>query len=71
MSPSPHSNDPNPWRNAGVGLELAAGIGIMAYLGHLFDGWQGTKPWGLLVGAALGFGGGIYNLLKDATRSGD
>ena len=66
----PPSGNSNPWQSAGAGLELAAGIGVMAYLGHLFDRWQGIEPWGLLIGAGLGFAGGIYNLMKDATKRG-
>ncbi|MCE9592400.1 MAG: AtpZ/AtpI family protein [Planctomycetes bacterium] len=62
------SKDPNLWAFAGVGLELAAGIGVLAFLGWWLDKRWGTGPWLLVTGAALGFAGGFYNLWKHARR---
>jgi F0F1-type ATP synthase assembly protein I len=44
---------------AQVGLEMAVPIGIGAYLDYRF-GWG---PWAAIVGAVLGFGGGMLHLL--------
>lgn len=30
-------------------------VGLLAGLGALIDGWFGTRPWGVLVGALIAF----------------
>ncbi|HEY1380550.1 MAG TPA: AtpZ/AtpI family protein [Gemmataceae bacterium] len=42
-----------------VGLEMAAPIG----LGAALDYWLGTKAVFMIVGAVLGFVGGVYHLV--------
>jgi F0F1-type ATP synthase assembly protein I len=32
------------------------------------DKWQGTGPWGLIIGLALGIVVGFYDLVKTATK---
>lgn len=59
--------DRQPWMRLGsVGLELAAAVGGFSLLGYWIDRHYGSSPWGLLVGALLGFVGGFYNLVKAA-----
>jgi F0F1-type ATP synthase assembly protein I len=53
-------------RHAGIGLELAGAVAGFALLGYWFDRHFGSKPWGLVVGLALGMVGGLYNLVKEA-----
>ena len=45
---------------AQVGLEMAAPIGLGAFLDVRF-GWM---PWATVIGAILGLGGGLYHLVK-------
>ncbi len=42
-----------------VGLEMAAPVGIGAFLDYYF-GWA---PWGVVVGAGLGFTAGLAHLI--------
>jgi F0F1-type ATP synthase assembly protein I len=42
-----------------VGFEMAAPIG----LGFALDYWFGTLPIGMIVGAVIGFVGGVYHLV--------
>lgn len=47
-----------------IGIELVAAFGVGIAIGILFDRWQGTAPWGLLVGFFLGAGAGILNVYR-------
>jgi F0F1-type ATP synthase assembly protein I len=49
---------------AQIGLEMAAPAGIGLWLDHRFD-WH---PWGVIVGAVLGFLGGMLHLLQLLNR---
>lgn len=67
----PNSNDkwnggrPPYMRFAGAGLELAGSTLVLAYLGHLVDGWIGwQQPWGMVAGALLGMSAGMYRLYR-------
>lgn len=37
-------------------------------LGWLVDRWAGTKPWGTLIGLALGFVGGMIRVIQQSNR---
>ena len=52
---------------AGSGFEFAASVAAFAVGGYFLDRWQGTSPMWTLIGTAIGFIGGGYNLYK-ATR---
>ncbi len=61
---------PSPWRYFGMGLEYAGAILVLALLGWwLFDKGREGTPWGLVVGALLGFAGATYNLIKIALKA--
>lgn len=45
---------------ATMGMELLAAILLYSALGWLLDGWLGTGPWLLAVGALVGNGAGLY-----------
>jgi F0F1-type ATP synthase assembly protein I len=64
----PAQREPSPWRYAGVGLELAGVVAVLAWLGYAFDNWRGTAPWGVLAGSTIGVVGGLYNLVKQVIR---
>lgn len=49
---------------AGASYTLVGGIIGLGALGYLFDKWQGSGPWGLLIGLALGIIVGFYDLVK-------
>jgi ATP synthase protein I len=47
-----------------MSTEFMAGVIAGAGLGWLLDRWLGTSPWGLIVFFLLGFGAGIYNVMR-------
>jgi len=55
-------------RYAGVGVEFAAGFGgfvaVGWWVGHHWD----CNPWATLVGAALGFVGSMFNLIREGLK---
>ncbi len=65
--PSPKPGGPS-WGAAGAAFELAGSVGGGCLLGVLFDRWQNTPPWGLLVGALLGMTIGMAALIRMAFR---
>jgi F0F1-type ATP synthase assembly protein I len=50
---------------AGLGFEFAAVVGLFVYFGYLADQRWGYGPWGLVIGGAIGFTGGLYHLVKE------
>ena len=61
---------------AGIGLKYAITIVVFTLFGLWLDRTFGTSPWLLLVGIAIGMGGGFYSLVlavgrmsKDGERS--
>ncbi|WP_022699041.1 AtpZ/AtpI family protein [Euryhalocaulis caribicus] len=48
------------------GGEFAAGVLIGAGLGFLVDLATGAPPWGLFIGAMLGFAAGVRNVVRAA-----
>jgi ATP synthase protein I len=49
---------------AGLGLQLAASIGLFLWLGWKADQWIGTTPLLTITGAFVGAGGGFYSLYR-------
>ena len=47
-----------------MSTEFVAGVIAGGGLGWLFDRFVGTSPWGLIVFLMLGFGAGIYNVMR-------
>lgn len=56
-------------RYAGLGIELAAAVGLLSLLGWWIDGRLGTAPWALVVGALVGLIGGMALLVRSALTS--
>lgn len=67
---------------AGMGFELAAAVAGFTFLGIWIDRRYETEPWGLLICAAIGVVGGLYNFVRaariaaraaadDSTRTGE
>lgn len=61
------SKRPSSSRLAGLGFELAAGVAGLAFFGYWIGRFYGNGALGLLIGAAVGIIGGMYNLIR-ATR---
>jgi F0F1-type ATP synthase assembly protein I len=51
---------------SGIGFELAAAVAGFTLIGYWWDRHFGSRPWGLLTGAALGLIGGTYNLIRQS-----
>jgi len=60
-------NASNAGAAAGASYTLVGGIILLGGLGYLLDKWQGTGPWGLVIGLALGIIVGFYDLVKTTT----
>jgi F0F1-type ATP synthase assembly protein I len=60
--------DPNWGHYAGYGLQIAAGVGLGAWVGYWLDKRYHWSPWGVLVGSLLGLASGMYLLIRDALR---
>lgn len=58
------------WRYSDLGIELAATIAGLTLLGYWIDHKLGTRPKGVLAGAALGIVGGFYNFIRQALLMG-
>ncbi len=51
-----------------MGMELIAAVLLWAGIGWLVDGWVGTAPWGLVVGAVIGNAAGMYLVFLRANQ---
>jgi F0F1-type ATP synthase assembly protein I len=56
-------------RGLTLGLELAAAVGLGTFIGNWIDHKHNTSPWGVLIGAGIGFVAGMYLMFKEALRS--
>lgn len=53
-------------RLSSIGFELVAAVAVFILVGYWWDRHFETQPWGLIVGAALGLIGGMYNLIRQS-----
>ncbi len=49
-----------------IGTSFALTVAVFGMLGWLLDRWLGTGPVLLLVGLAMGLGGGSWRFIRDA-----
>jgi len=54
----------------GLGVQLAATIALLAFLGNFVDDKLNTKPIFILVCTFFGAFAGMYNFIKNITKSG-
>ena len=47
-----------------MSTEFVAGVIAGGGLGYLLDRVAGTRPWGMIVLLLLGFGAGVYNVMR-------
>ncbi|PJA98660.1 MAG: F0F1 ATP synthase subunit [Ignavibacteriales bacterium CG_4_9_14_3_um_filter_30_11] len=63
-----HPKDDNNLRSIGnylgLGMQLAATVGAMVFLGYWLDGKFKTSPWLILIFSFLGIASGLYNFLR-------
>ncbi len=52
----------------GSGIQLAATVVLMFFIGRWLDRQFGTDPWLMLVGIFFGLGAGLYNFVKIVQR---
>ena len=56
------------WRESGslygAGVQIAAGIVLMAFIGWWIDTRWGTTPWIMVLGICFGAAAGMYQLVK-------
>jgi F0F1-type ATP synthase assembly protein I len=57
-------NATNAGAAAGASYTLVGAILMLGGLGYAFDRWQGSAPWGLMIGLGLGMVVGFYELVK-------
>lgn len=69
LAVSTPADRPSRMRFAGAGIELAVAVLVLALIGSFVDRYTGTaRPWGLLVGGALGFTVGMGKLFRLARK---
>ena len=54
---------------SGVGFEFIAAVGALGGIGYWLDSKYGWKPWGTLIGVAVGFTVGLTRLIRFASKS--
>jgi ATP synthase protein I len=64
----PKQDDTGWPKYATLGLEVAVGVGLGMLIGYWIDKKWHTDPWGILIGAGLGFAAGMYLLIKEAIK---
>lgn len=60
----------SPLALAGMGLELAVTVILIAAVGHWLDRLWGTKPWLAVLGAGLGMTVAMVNLVRKVRPGG-
>ncbi|MGE0256656.1 MAG: AtpZ/AtpI family protein [Alphaproteobacteria bacterium] len=54
---------------AKVVVDLVAGVGLGVGIGWALDWWLGTRPWGTVAFAVLGFVAGLLNVIRTANQA--
>lgn len=52
----------------GLGLQLAATVGLFTWLGWWLDQRYGWKPWGMACCGLFGIVAGLYHFVKESSR---
>jgi F0F1-type ATP synthase assembly protein I len=51
-----------------AGMNFVGAVAAGCVAGYVVDRWQGTNPWGVLVGSALGLVGGFWALMREMSK---
>jgi F0F1-type ATP synthase assembly protein I len=70
MNEPPNKDRANTGRSYSSGFEFVAAVAGFSLIGYWIDSHYGSQPWGLIVGAALGVVGAMYNLIRQNYKSG-
>jgi F0F1-type ATP synthase assembly protein I len=54
----------------GLGFEITVPVVLLMYVGYKLDGWLGTEPWLMSLGALLGIAVGIYTFIRRVVTPG-
>ena len=76
MSPAEKPDGAGDWGRAlreaapylGIGVSLAATMGLCVGAGYWIDKWLGSTPTGLIVGGVLGIAVALYQFFKTVSR---
>ena len=60
--------DPKLSKAATLGLQFCLTIAFCVWVGVKLDAWWRLAPWGVIGMSALGFAGGLYQLVRGAKR---
>ena len=64
----PDDDNTNWGKMAGIGLQVAIGVGLGYFVGHWLDKRYGWHERGAIIGPMIGLAGGMYLLIKDAIQ---
>jgi F0F1-type ATP synthase assembly protein I len=65
----PEKDSPQRWlRYTNLGVEFALSFGVFVALGWWVGKHFEWNPWATLIGAALGFIGAMYNLIREGMK---
>lgn len=55
---------PRPMAYFGLGFEITVPVVLLMYVGYKLDGWLGSDPWLMSLGALLGIAVGFYTFVR-------
>ncbi len=53
----------------GLGMQLAATVGVMVFIGYWLDNKFNTSPWLIIIFSFLGVFTGMYSFIKTVIKS--
>ncbi len=68
MTTQRHAQGPGLMRFAGLGIQFAVWVGLLAFAGSKCDLWLDTRPFLLIAGCLLGAAGGMWDVIRTVGR---
>ena len=65
---APRSSAPLSGDAARAAIDFASASAVGSLLGYGFDRWQGTLPWGLIIGLMIGTAAGVKLMFQAEAR---
>lgn len=69
LQPESNAQTKLPGDAARSAIDFASATAVGSVLGYGFDAWQGTMPWGLLVGLLIGTAAGLKLMFAEEARA--